>query len=60
MVLVEYHRLRYSDNFLFIVCIKGIAKEVNIKSEINLFEDDSKVFSKLNDAFYLALDNINI
>lgn len=38
--------------------INGIAKEVSIQSEINLFEDDAKVFGKLNDVFNLTFVNI--
>ena len=43
---------------IFVVFINDIATEIDNHSEINLFPDDAKIFSKSNDALQLFLDNI--
>ena len=43
---------------LFVIYINDIATEIDNHSEINLFADNVKIFSKSNDALQLSLDSI--
>ena len=44
---------------LFLIYINDITLNTHIQSEISLFEDDAKVFSKSETSLKLTLDNIN-
>ena len=44
---------------LFVIHINDIETDIDNHSEINLFVNDAKIFSKSNDALEISLDKIS-